>query len=438
MGEQKRKVVSSAIVGNVVEYYDYGLFAVYVTSIGRLFFPGHDQLAQTLSALLVFALGFMARPIGGILFGHIGDKYGRKISLISSIIGMAACTLLTGILPAYDQWGISATILLVLLRVIQGLCVGGEGAATAIFALEHTEGYRPGLIGSICMASNMVGTLLAICCGIITQQFFGDNDMAWRYGFIFGAIMGSIGLYMRSNISETPVFQERKDVIKKFDKLPILSVLRYQWRGVILVLMLGGLTSSVAYTLRGFLKTFFYEFMGYPTNEALYFVFFGMLIMVIFLPLFGMVADNVGYRKFIHFMCGVIIISSIPIYMLLANPSKDAALVLLGVFWLSCMAAAVSAPAYPYAIRSFEVELRFSGVAFSWNIGIAIMGGTAPFISAAICGFLSPTSTGIYIMSIAILYLVVSTLVSSKTDAVEADSSEIDEKQGDGGTSADP
>ena len=354
-------------------------------------------------------MGFLARPLGGIVFGHIGDRFGRKVSLTISIVGMALCTFFIGILPGYDQIGMAAPVMLVVMRLFQGLCVGGEGAGTAIFVLEHLEGYRPGLIGSVVMASNMVGTLLATFTGILINHFFGDNEASWRYGFIFGSMLGVVGLYMRYHVTETPVFEERKNA-NKILRTPLFDVISKYWQRMLVVMFIGGTTSAVAYTIRGYFRSFFSEVMHYNTNEALYFTLMGLFVMIVFMPLFGLIADKTSYRKFMYVICFIIIILALPSYMLVANEAKDVGMVFLGILIMGLMAAAICAPAYPYAIRAFEVELRFSGVAFSWNLGHAMFGGTTPAISLYISDSYGATAPAYYLMAIAFAFIMISFL----------------------------
>ena len=405
----KRKIIGSAIVGNIVEYYDFGIYAAFAPLIGKLFFPESDQVTQVLYSLIVFAMGFLARPLGGIVFGHIGDKMGRKVSLTISIVGMALCTFFIGILPSYEQIGVVAPAMLVMMRLFQGLCVGGEGAGTAIFVLEHLEGYRPGLIGSVVMASNMVGTLLATFTGILIHHFFGDNEASWRYGFIFGSMLGVVGLYMRYHVNESPVFEERRNA-NKIVRTPLFDVIIKYWPRMLVVMFIGGTTSAVAYTIRGYFRSFFSEVMHYSTHDALYFTLVGLFVIVIFLPLFGLIADKTSYRKFMYVICFVVIILALPSYMLVANEAKNPGMVLLGILLMGLMAAAICAPAYPYAIRAFEVELRFSGVAFSWNLGHAMFGGTTPAISLYIANQYGPIAPAYYLMGISFAFIVVSFL----------------------------
>lgn len=404
---KKRKIVGSAIIGNIVEYYDFGLYAVFAPTIGLLFFPKQDDpLTQTLLAFSVFAVGFLMRPLGGAFFGHIGDKLGRKIALTTSILGMALCTLLIGLLPTYEQIGILAPILLILIRLFQGLCVGGEGAAVAIFVLEHTEGYRPGLIGSIVMASNMIGSLLATFIGLSMDRFCGSLDICWRYAFILGGFMGMIGLYMRYQLNETPSFEARK-LSKLIVKHPLISAIKQQWPSMLLVLILGGVTSAIAYTIRGYLSTFFLQVMHYSQDDSLYLTSLALFSMIVMLPLFGVIADKVGYRRFFYTVSWLAVLSIMPIYSLLANQEHYMPHVLGGIFLLGTLAAAICAPAYPYAIKSFEVELRFSGVATSWNLGIAIFGGTTPSISIELTKIFGPTAPAYYLMLICLTFLLI-------------------------------
>ena len=406
---RKTKIVGSAIVGNIVEYYDFGIYAVFTTIIGRLFFPASDEFLQTMLAFSVFALGFMMRPIGGAFFGFIGDRFGRKVALTSSIIGMAIATLCLAVLPGYEQIGVLAPILLIIIRLFQGLCIGGEGAGAAIFILEHIGSYRPGLIGSIIMASNMIGTLFAILIGIIINHFFVGSEFGWRYGFALGGLLGLTGLYLRHHVSETPVFQAMSK--KRKLELPFVQVIRYRWRRLLVVSCLSGVATSVAYTIRAYLNVFFLQFMGFTSTEALFLTAICLFSFVIVLPIFGLLSDKVGYHKFIKISSVFLIIFALPIFKMISSP--NIAIILLGLFIISMLAAAISAPAYPYAIENFSPILRYSGVALSWNIGNALFGGTAPTIETYLAKSFGPEAPAFYLIFIAVLFLIMSYFTKS-------------------------
>jgi MHS family proline/betaine transporter-like MFS transporter len=406
---KKGKIVGSAIVGNIVEYYDFGIYAVFATVIGELFFPSTDRFVQTMLAFSVFALGFMMRPIGAAFFGVIGDRFGRKIALTSSIIGMAISTFCIAILPTYEQIGIAAPVMLIIIRLFQGLCIGGEGAGAAVFILEHLENYRPGLIGSIIMASNMIGTLFATLIGIIINHFFADLDSNWRYGFALGGLMGLTGLYLRHHVSETPVFQAMKKK-RKLD-LPFVQVIRYRWRRLIVISCLSGVATSVAYTIRAYLNVFFLQFMGYNSTEALFLTAMCLFMFIIVLPFFGLLADRVGYNKFVKLSSIALVVLIVPIFEMLS--SEYVGIILIGLFLISALAAAISAPAYPYAIQNFSPIVRYSGVALSWNIGNALFGGTAPTIETYLATSFGPIAPAFYLIFTGLLFLTINFITKS-------------------------
>lgn len=407
---KKRKIISSAIVGNIVEYYDFGIYAVYASTIGKLFFPASSPFIQALAALSVFAIGFLMRPIGGMVFGHIGDIVGRKTALTISILGMAISSVMIGLLPDYATIGVMAPILLVIIRLFQGLCIGGEGAGSAIFIMEHLEGYKPGVIGSIVMASNMIGTLFANFMGIAILYVVGDTDYNWRIGFLLGGLMGTIGIYMRTHLTETPLFTEAKKN-NEIVKFPLLTVIKNSGLRLLLVGSLGGMTAAVAYMIRGYFNTFFHDVLHYTRDQTMYFTSFSLGTMILALPFFGMIADRIGYRKFLYKISYLLILFVVPIFLLITNESHNLLYVGIGLFLYGILAAAVCAPAYPYAISAFSPEYRYSGVGFSWNVGIALFGGTTASISHILCDITgSIIAPAFYIIFMVSVFLFVTVL----------------------------
>lgn len=194
----------------------------------------------------------------------------------------------------------------------------------------------------------------------------------------------------------------------------MLQALRTHLPGMIVVMFLGGLTSAVAYTIRGYLNIFFLEVMHYDKVDALYLTSFALFVMIVFLPVFGLLADKVGYRRFMYIICAIIFLIILPCYIMLAHQEKYVIDVFIGLIGLGILAAGVCAPAYAYAIKSFEVELRFSGVAFSWNLGLALMGGTTPMISRYLFETISKVAPAYYLMGLALPYILVSVVTSSK------------------------
>ena len=405
----KKKIVSSAIIGNIVEYYDFGIYAVFAEIIGRLYFPNFDEYIQLIFSFAIFAIGFLMRPLGGVFFGHIGDIFGRKIALTISIIGMAISTICIGIMPIYSQIGILAPILLTLIRMFQGLCIGGEGAGSAIFIIEHFEEKKVGLIGSIIMASNITGTLLALIVGIIIDYLFTIDNFTWRYGFFFGGIMGLIGLYMRKHTKETPVFEGMKNK-RKMTKLPIMVVLCEKWQNILIIGAFASVATSNTYMLRGFFNVYFAEIIGFPKEDALYLVAFALMVVILVLPLFGYLADKIGYKKYIYTVIIIFIIFIVPIFKLIINNYNNIENIYISLVLFGALVASLVAPYYPFAIKFFNPELRYSGIALSWNIGNALFGGTTPIISTFLVMNIGNQAPAYYLLFTAGLFLLTSFL----------------------------
>ena len=405
----KKKIISSAIIGNIVEYYDFGIYAVFAEIIGKLFFPNFSEYIQLMFSFAIFAIGFFMRPLGGVVFGHIGDIFGRKIALTISIVGMGMSTLCIGIMPGYAQIGVLAPILLTIIRMFQGLCIGGEGAGSAIFIIEHFEEKKVGLIGSIIMASNIAGTLLALIVGISIDYFITIDDFTWRYGFLLGGIMGFVGLYMRKKTTETPVFQEMK-LKGKMTKLPIMVVLKEKWQNILIIASFASVATSSTYMLRGFFNVYFTEIINLPKNDSLYIVAFALTTVIIALPFFGYLADRIGYKKYIYSVIFVFIVLILPIFKNIIDNFNDIKSIYFSIFFLGILVASIVAPYYPFAIKFFNPELRYSGIALSWNMGNALFGGTTPIISTFLVMKIGYVAPAYYLMFTAGLFLVTSFL----------------------------
>jgi MHS family proline/betaine transporter-like MFS transporter len=373
----KSKIVIAAMIGHILEFFDFTIYAVFAGEIGKNFFPQESSFAQLLASLAVLAVGFFMRPLGGVLFGHIGDKKGRRFALTIAIVGMACATILMGLLPTYVHVGIWAPVMLVLLRLVQGLCVGGEGAGASIFVLEHLHQLRPGLIGGIVNAALTIGILLAITIGWILNSSFPNHPDLWRYAFCFGGILGVAGLYVRLSVDETPIFkalQARNKVLHS----PLKSVLKSNPKAMMMTLCVGAVTGCAGYMVMTFTDLFYKAAMERPVLEALSFAVYGNLLLVVMLPLMGMLSDRCGYASTMFYGSLLAILTSVPIFMLMS--SHIAIYNYAGISMLSTVAAMIYAPLYPFVIRLFKPEQRYSGIASSLNIGIALFGGTSSII----------------------------------------------------------
>ncbi len=402
---KRRFIFLSAISGNVLEYYDFTVYAVFSLAIGKTFFPGNSEFVQTLSSLAVFAAGFMTRPIGGIIFGYIADKHGRRVSLITSMIGMTVPTFTIGLIPTYSDIGYLAPVILVIMRLLQGLCISGEGAGAAIFILEHFQHLRPGFTAGIVHASNIAGTLLATVVGIIIAHFLPGHEFSWRFAFILGGIMGLMGFYFRLRVSETPIFEllaEKKKTLKS----PFLHVLKTAKSAMFITVCLGAAASSVVYLIKTYINIYYCNILHYDDTTARSYLAYSSIIMMLTMPLAGHLADKIGRFKMITFASLAVFLLALPCFMLLS--CEDFIRQIIALTTLAILGGMIAGNAYIFIISLFSPDQRFSGVAFSYNLGIALCGGT----SAAISRWLVEVTNlhyapAFYIMSTTLVFMIV-------------------------------
>lgn len=375
---KRRSIFLSAISGNILEYYDFTVYAVFALTISDAFFPGSSHYTKILQSLSVFAVGFITRPIGGILFGYIADKHGRRVSLIISMLGMTIPTFVIGFIPTFNEIGYFAPATLVLMRLLQGLCISGEGAGAAIFLLEHYQNLRPGFTAGVVHASNIAGTLLATLIGIALEYFFNDSNFAWRFAFILGGIMGLIGFYLRLRVSETPIFVLLAEK-KKTLKAPFLHVIKTAKTSMIVTIALGGCASSVVYLVKTYINIYHCDILHYDGTTAKLYLAYTSIIMMICMPISGHFADSIGRFRIIKLSALAVFIFALPCFFLLSYDGLWQQLTALTI--LAILGGSIAGAAYIFIISLFTPEQRFSGVAFSYNLGIAIFGGTSALIA---------------------------------------------------------
>lgn len=400
-----KSVFLSAISGNILEYYDFTVYSVFSSVIGRTFFSVDSEFIQILLSLGVFAVGFLTRPIGGIFFGYVGDKYGRRISLIISMLGMTVPTFIMGLIPSYSDIGIYAPIILVMMRLLQGLCISGEGAGAAIFILEHHQNLRPGFTAGLVHGSNIAGTLIATIIGIIIEQYFYHIDFAWRFAFLLGGFMGLMGFYLRLRVTETPIFKMLA-LQKKTLKAPFSNVIKTAWKAMFLTFCVGSVASSVLYLVKTYINVYYHNVLHLNNTIALTYLLYTSFIAMITMPLFGGIADIIGKFKTITLVSIAIFILAIP--TLFSMSSSVMWCQILSLTILGSLGGAISGAAYIFIISLFTPEQKFSGVAFSYNLGIAMFGGTSPIISRWLVEktglFYAPA---FYIMATSSIFLVI-------------------------------
>ena len=320
------------------------------------------------------------------------------------MLGMTIPTIAIGLTPSYHEIGIFAPILLVVFRLIQGLCISGEGAGTAIFVLEHQHHLRPGFVTGLVHASNIVGTIIASFVGLIISHYYRDSHYHWRFAFILGGVFGICALYLRLKLSETPVFKmalEKKTTLKS----PFRSVLKNSWRVMLITFCCGAITSSIVYLVKTYVKVFYHDVMLLDNRISLLYLSYSCFILMISMPIFGYISDLFGKTRTIVCSVLTIFVSIIPVLMLMSGQSTMEHFIALTL--LGALAGSISGVSYLFIISLFKPEERFSGVAFSFNSGIAVFGGTSAAISRYLIEYTGLNyAPGFYIMFTALMFLI--------------------------------
>jgi MFS family permease len=375
--EQWRMIVLAAL-GGALEYYDFVVYGIFAQSMAAAFFPPGDPLALTL-ALAVFAIGYLARPLGGMVSSHFGDRYGRKTVFVATVSTMSLCTMGIALLPTYVSWGITATLLLVALRFVQGLCVGGELPGAITFVVESSQ-RRPGFACGIVFALVNGGVLLAAFVNLSLSAALSPEAMAdhgWRIAFGIGGVLGLVGMFLRRNLTETAVFLSiRNDTAAQ----PVREVLRRHWRAIALGCAVVAPTAGFNGLLFAHMPAYLGQELGYDRQAVAAAMNVALLVMSLSLLAVAWCADRMPPRLLLMGASALLVLFAPTAYVLLARGDAN----LLVILPLLALAAAGANGTFAYLVAGlFPARLRFSGVALSLNISFTLLSGLAPLGATA-------------------------------------------------------
>jgi MHS family proline/betaine transporter-like MFS transporter len=377
----QRKTLIAGCVANVLEWYDFALYGYFASVLAKLFFPAQDELNSLILTFEVFAAGYLMRPLGAAFFGNLGDKVGRKKVLIISVTLMAASTVLIGVLPTYAQIGIMAPMLLTLLRLIEGFSVGGEFTGTISFIVEHSQKSRRGFAGSFATFSLIGGILLGSAIGALITSTLSVEEVTnwgWRIPFIFGIVVGGVGIYLRFGIEETPIFKSLEDkggVVRA----PILEALTNYRREILITMGTTWAGSATFYIIFVYMPTYLSSETNIPFSTALNVNTVSMIILMIASPFMGALSDRIGRRPVLTTGCLVIAILSYPLFLPL---SEGNVLYVLGAQAIFAVGLAMLfAPLGATLVELFPTRVRLSAMSLGYNLGFSIFGGTAPLVA---------------------------------------------------------
>ncbi len=378
----RAKVLIASLTGSTIEWFDFFLYGTAAALVfDELFFPSDDPFVSLMLSYLTFSLTFFIRPLGGVVFSHIGDRIGRKRTLIITLTLMGGATMLIGLLPTYDSVGILAPILLVVLRIIQGLGIGGEWGGALLLACEYAPENRRGLFGSVPQMGITSGMLLASLV-LSLMSLLPDDQFAtwgWRVPFVGSVLLVLLGLWIRSGIDETPSFKKAKEE-GEVAELPVVETFRFHWRAVLVAVGAKVVETAPFYIFGTFVVSYATGTLSFDNTSALNAVTVGAIVATVCIPIAGRLSDTFG-RQRVYLVGAVLLALFIAPYFLMLGTGSTLMLVLATVIGLGVLWAPVTATIGTLCSEIFSTRVRYTGVTLGYQIGAAAAGGTAPLIA---------------------------------------------------------
>ncbi|KQL54291.1 MFS transporter [Heyndrickxia shackletonii] len=380
-GRQQKIAGISSVLGSTIEWYDFFLYGTMAAIIfPQLFFPQQDPYVATLLTFSTYAVGYVARPIGGILFGHFGDKIGRKVSLVATLILMGSMTLLIGLLPGYEKIGLWAPVLVTILRFLQGIAIGGEWPGSVLISMEWGTKKNRGFMATLPQIGVPLGLILgtAVTSLFITISGESFQTWGWRVPFILSILLVIIGLVVRFNLLETPSFQKALKE-KEIPKLPFVSVFKHYPKQVISG-VLSNVSSDIAFGVFAFYTTTYgIKYLALDKSIFVNATLIGAIVAVFAISLSGYFCDKINPKKILGFGNILLILWALPYFYLLNT--KSTAFIFIAVIIAFVIHSIMWAPLAPVIASSFPAHLRFSGSAITFMFRGLIGGGVAPLVS---------------------------------------------------------
>ncbi|MGW4340080.1 MFS transporter [Rhodococcus koreensis] len=415
--DMQRRARLGSFIGTTIEWYDFYLYGTAAALVfPHLFFPSYSPLTGTLLALLTYSAGFIARPLGGVIMGHFGDRIGRKAMLVSSLMIMGVATTLIGVLPTFAVAGVWAPILLLLLRIVQGFGVGGEWGGAVLVAVEHAPPSRRGLFGAWPQAGVPAGLLLAN--GVFMSLTLTLSDEAfmtwgWRVGFLASFVMIAIGLLIRLKMEETPDFQKAKDG-GHIAKFPIVEVFRKQWKQVLLAVGIKMSQNAIFYIITVFSLTYVTTVLELPRSVALIGVLAASAVSMFTILFFGRLSDEYGRRRV--YLIGAVLsaLFAFPFFLLMDTTSSVLiwASIVIGLVFHDLM----YGPQAAFMSELFEPELRYTGASVGYQVASLLAGGLSPVLAVLLLGLADnrPWPVALYMVGLSVI-TIIATFFSPET-----------------------
>ncbi len=379
-----RRVVLASFIGTTIEWFDFFIYGTAAALVfGQLFFPVENEFVGRMAAYGTFAIGFFARPIGGIVFGHFGDRIGRKAMLVTTLMMMGIATCLIGVLPTYETIGIAAPIILVLLRLVQGFGVGGEWGGAVLMAVEHGHEGKRGFYGSCVQMGVPVGLLLAASVFAIVTKLPEEQFLSWgwRVPFLLGIVLLGIGMIIRLHIVESPLFAKAQKT-EGVSKIPIIEVLKKHPKNVFLAMGARFAENACFYIFSVFVLSYAVDQLGLERSTILTGVWIAAVIQIVAIPAFGALSDRVGRRPV--YLAGAIFIALFAFPFFWMIETKVTAIIWLAIILGLIGHSAMYGPQAAFFSELFGTRVRYSGASIGYQLASPFAGGLAPLIATAL------------------------------------------------------
>ena len=373
-----RRAVIAGLAGNVMEWYDFAVYGYFAQVIGQHFFPSEDPTSSLIASFGAFAAGFLMRPVGGLVFGHIGDRLGRKAALTLSVLAMAIPTFLIGLLPDHAQIGALAPILLVALRMIQGLSVGGEYTTSVVFLVEGAAPHRRGFAGSWSPFGAGAGILMGSAVGAVLNTVLSPEAVfawGWRLPFLLGLGVGVAGLFIRRHIPDPQPHAESKPAGS-----PIREAFRSEWRTILRIMGFNLMFAVGFYMIFVYVATYLKEIVHVSARSALDINTLSMVIMLALVPLMGLLSDRIGRKPLLLGAALGLALFSWPLFWLMHHP--DFYLMFLGQVGFAVFIGMLSGVAPAAMVESLPAHVRCTALSVGYNVTFGLIGGLTPMIAA--------------------------------------------------------